>query len=227
MIARSAAERAKWAKTGLAAPGTLDTTTHAMLLRQLYLSLFETRRFREAHVIALQASEIGVLPDVLLQDAARAAVASGELEDALAHLREAARVGPPARRAFHFWTLGSMLFLAHRYEESVVALTRAARSSSKERSLYKAHLALAKIAGGHSAGNIQPAIDELVASPSGQGYGRFVLGHLAYASGAWDRAAQYLESFLKRTASQSAPVAVALEGEIRMAKATLKKIRAG
>ena len=77
MAARSRRERAKWARMGLAASQELDDTTHAMLLRQLYLALFEGRRFREAHAVALQASEVGVLSDVLLQDAARAAFASG------------------------------------------------------------------------------------------------------------------------------------------------------
>jgi tetratricopeptide (TPR) repeat protein len=224
MASQTRAERAKWAKLGLSHKGTIDETTHAMLLRQLYLALFEGRRFREAQVIALQASEVGVLPDVLLQDAARAALASGDLEDALAHLREATRVGPPSRRAFHFWTLGSILFLAHRYEDAIAALGRAARSTGGERPLYRAHLALARIAGGEHVGNIQKTIDQLVASPAGQGYGRFVLGHLAYAAGAWDVARQYLQSFVQRTLEKPPATAVALEGEIRMARATLKKI---
>ena len=226
MATSSRQERSKWAKLGLAARATLDGTTHTMLLRQLYLSLFEGRRFREAHAVALQAVELGVLADVLLQDAARAALASGDLEDALAHLREAAESGPASRRAFHYWTLGSILFLAHRYEEAVAALARAAKSAAKEKALYKAHLALARIAGGQNVGDIQKTIDELVASPAGQGYGRFVLGHLAYAAGAWKIARQYLESFVKRTAEKPPAMAVALEGEMRMARATLKKIAA-
>jgi len=224
MAAGSRAERARWAKRGLASKTAIDETTRAMLLRQLYISLFEARRFREAHVIALQAAEIGVLADVLLQDAARAALASGELEDALAHLREAVREGPPSRRAFHEWTLGSILFLAHRYDEAVIALGRAAKSDAREKSLYKAHLALAKIAMGRDVGDLQPTIDELVASPAAQGYGRFVLGHLAYAAGAWNAARGYLQSFVKRTVERPSAVAVALEGEVRMARATLRKI---
>ena len=226
MAARTRAERAKWAKMGLASKSELDDTTHAMLLRQLYLSLFEGRRFHEAHGVALQAAEVGVLPDVLLQDAARAALASGELEDGLAHLREAARVGPASRRAFHYWTLGSVLFLAHRHDDAAVALARASKTSAGEKPLYKAHLALARIAGGENVGDIQKTIDALVASPSGQGYGRFVLGHLAYAAGAWKVAQQYLQSFVERTREKPPAMAVALEGEIRMARATLKKIAA-
>jgi tetratricopeptide (TPR) repeat protein len=225
MSARTRAERSKWAKLGLASPDEIDKTTHAMLLRQLYLSLFESRRFREAHAIALQAAELGVLPDVLLQDAARAALAAGDVEDALAHLREAAKAGPASRRAFHFWTLGSLFFLQHRYDEAVEALERAARTGAKEKVLYKAHLALARIAAGEPIGHVQPTIDSLVASPAGQGYGRFVLGHLAYAAGQWDTAADYLSSFVDRVTERAPAIAVALEGELRMAKATLRKIR--
>lgn len=224
MTAATRAERARAAKLGLASTEKLDPTTHAMLLRQLYLALFEGRRFREAHAIARQAAEVGILSDVLLQDAARAALAAGDLEDALAHLREAVDKSPASRRAFHHWTLGSILFLAHRYDEAIAALSRASRSSVGERPLYRAHLALARIAGGEHIGNIQTTIDQLVASPAGQGYGRFVLGHLAYAAGAWDVAAQYLQSFVERTREKPPATAVALEGEIRMARATLKKI---
>jgi tetratricopeptide (TPR) repeat protein len=217
-------QRLKWAKLGLETEGPIDATTHAMLLRQLYLGLFEGRRFREAHVVALQASEAGVLPDVMLQDAARAAMAAGEIEDALAHLREAGARGPASRRAFHQWTLGSILFLAHRYDEAIEVLTRAARTSAKEKPLYKAHLALARIAGGYDAPDLQRTIEALVAHPSGQGYGRFVLGHLAYAAGAWPQAKAYLEAFLERVRQHRPAAAVALEGEVRMAHATLRKI---
>jgi tetratricopeptide (TPR) repeat protein len=196
-----------------------------MLLRQLYLALFEGRRFREAHAIALQAAELGVLADVLLQDAARAALAARDVDDALAHLREAAESGPRSRRAFHYWTLGSVLFLEHRYDDAVQALSRAARTGAKEKSLYKAHLALARIAAGEPIGNIQTTIDALVASPAGQGYGRFVLGHLAYAAGQWDVAAQYLDAFVRRVHERPSAIGVALEGELRMARATLRKIK--
>ena len=93
-----------------------------MLLRQLYLSYFEGRHFAKARGVAEQALELDVLPDVLHQDVARAALAHGDLEGALAHLRVAARRSPASRRAFHLWTLGSTLFLAQRYDESISAL---------------------------------------------------------------------------------------------------------
>src|SRR5580692_4617528 len=73
MGARTAGMRARWAQRGLASRAPLDKTTQAMLLRQLYLSRFEARRFHEALDVALQAATLEVMTDVMLQDAARAA----------------------------------------------------------------------------------------------------------------------------------------------------------
>ena len=226
MAARTRATRARYAKLGLASHDALDPTTHAMLLRQLFLSLFEGRRFKDAHAIAVQAIELGVLSDVLHQDAARAALAAGDLEGALGHLRAAARRCPPSRRSFHLWTLGGTLFLASRYAEAASALARAARWGGGEKPLYRAHLALARIAGGDAVSDLQATIDRLAESPSGQGYGRFIHGHLAYAAGEWNAARRYLEAFVKRTGAQRVSMGIALEGELRMARATLKKMAA-
>jgi tetratricopeptide (TPR) repeat protein len=237
MAARTPSLRARYARRGLSARAPLDKTTQAMLLRQLYLSHFELRRFRQAHEMALQAIEVGVLSDVLHQDAARAALAAGDLELALGHLRIAARRGPLSRRPFHLWTLGSTLFLAHRYDEAIAALTRAVRGSTRPRSprdepsvspgdgpLYLGHLALARIASGDDVDDLQGTIDLLSKAPSGQGYGRFVLGHLAYASGAWAAARRYLDVFVKRTETGRTAMSIALEPEVRMARATLAKM---
>jgi tetratricopeptide (TPR) repeat protein len=226
MASRSARARAMYAKRGLASRGPLDRTTHAMLLRQLYLSLFEGRRFRQAHTVALQALELDVLADVLNQDAARAALASGDLEGALSHLRAAARRGPASRRPFHLWTLGGTLFLAQRYDEAASALSRAARWGTKDKPLYRAHLALARMAAGEQVDDLQDTINELAEAPCGQGYGRFVLGHLAYAAGEWSAAKRYLEAFLKRTTASRPALGIALEGEVRMTRATLAKMSA-
>lgn len=226
MAAKTARSRAMYARRGLASRAPLDRTTHAMLLRQLYLSLFEGRRFRQAHTVALQALALDVLPDVLNQDAARAALASGDLEGALGHLRAAARRGPPSRRPFHLWTLGGTLFLAARYAEAAAALARAARWGTKDKPLYRAHLALARIAAGEEIEDLQETINQLAEAPCGQGYGRFVLGHLAYAAGEWLAAKRYLEAFLKRTTASRPALGIALEGEVRMTRATLAKMSA-
>jgi tetratricopeptide (TPR) repeat protein len=215
-----------FARRGLASKAPLDRTTHAMLLRQLYLSLFEGRRFSQAHGVALQALELDVLADVLNQDAARAALANGDLEGALGHLRAAARRGPASRRPFHLWTLGSALFLAQRYDEASAALSRAARWGTTDKPLYRAHLALARMATGERVTDLQELITQLAEAPCGQGYGRFILGHLAYASGEWSAAKRYLEAFLKRTTASRPALGIALEGEVRMTKATLAKMSA-
>jgi tetratricopeptide (TPR) repeat protein len=197
-----------------------------MLLRQLYLSHFEARRFKKAHEVALQAIELDVLTDVLHQDAARAALASGDLDVGVLHLRLAARRGPASRRAFHWWTLGSALFLAHRYDQAIAAFERATRWATRDKPLYRAHLALARIARGEKVEGLQPVIDELAEAPCGQGYGRFVLGHLAYAAREWTIAQRYLEAFARRIEAGRTAMGIALEGELRMARATLAKMAA-
>jgi len=226
MAARTPASRARHAKTGLASAPRLDRTVHAMLLRQLYLSLFETRQFPEALEVARQAVELGVLPDVLHHDAARAAFAAGDLEGSVRHLRTAARRAPASRRPQHLWTLGGTLFLAQRYGEATSALTRATRWATREKPLYRAHLALCRLAGGEEVDELQETIDALAQAPCGQGYGRFVLGHLAYAAGEWSTARRYLEAFVKRTEQGRNAMGIALEGEVRMARATLAKMAA-
>ncbi|MDP9034804.1 MAG: tetratricopeptide repeat protein, partial [Myxococcota bacterium] len=98
ILARSPAARGRWARRGLAARSSLDKTTHAMLLRQLYLAHYELRRFERAQQIAIQALEVGVLVDVLHQDVARASLARGDVDRAVTHLRLASRRGPASRR---------------------------------------------------------------------------------------------------------------------------------
>jgi tetratricopeptide (TPR) repeat protein len=226
MAARTILARARWARRGLALRSPLDKTTHAMLLRQLYLSHYESRRFERAQAVALQAIELGVLVDVFHQDAARAALGVHDVDTAVVHLRTAARRGPPSRRPFHLWTLGSVLFLAHRYAEAMGALARAVRWATSDRPLYRAHLALVRVAAGEPVENVRTTIEELALAPCGRGYGHFVLGHLSYAVGAWDLARRFLEVFVKRTEGARPALALALEGELEMARATLSKMAA-
>jgi len=226
MAAKTPAARGKWARQGLASRAPMDHTTQAMLLRQLSLSLYEARRFDQARAVALQAIELGVLPDVMHQDAARAAFATGDVDDAVSHLRLASRRGPASRRPFHLWTLGSVLFLAQRYAEATAALERAVRWGTRDKPLYKAHLALVRIASGEAMPDLQSTIDDLAAAPCGQGYGRFVLGHLAYAAGVFPVARRYLDAFVRRTEASRPVLAIALDAELRMARSTLSKMSA-
>jgi tetratricopeptide (TPR) repeat protein len=223
MASRSPAARARFAQRGLASHSRLDRTTHALLLRQLYMSYYETRRFAQAREVALQAIELDVMRDLFHEDMARVALALGEIEEAVVHLRLAARRGPPSRRPFHLWTLGSVLFFNHRYAEACTALARAVRWGTSDKPLFRAHLALVRIAAGERVDDLQATIDDLAAAPCGRGYGRFVLGHLAYATGAWDTARKFLEAFVRRTQGGGVR-ALALDAELRMARATLAKI---
>jgi tetratricopeptide (TPR) repeat protein len=224
MSAKTPAARARFAQKGLSTRGPLDKTTQTMLLRQLYLSLFETRKFERAQLVAEEAIALGVLVDVMHQDAARASLASGSLGPAIVHLRAATRRAPASRRAFHYWTLGSVLFLDQRYDESIAALERASRWGTTDKPLYRAHLALVRIASGGRVQDLQGTIDDLAEAPCGQGYGRFVLGHLAYAAREWEVARKYLGAFVKRTEASRTLMSIALEGEVAMAKATLAKM---
>lgn len=216
--------RALWARRGLSLRGPLDRTTQAMLLRQLYLAYFETRRFERAAEVADQVLALGVLRDVAHQDAARAKQALGDIEGAVGHLRLAARTGPASRRAFHWWTLGSVYHLARRYDEAIGALTRAARWGTRDKPLYQGHLAVVQCESGRTVEGLGALIDRLSEVPAGQGYGRFVLGQMAYFDRRWDEAEKYLEAFVQRSTSGRAAVAIALGGEIEAARQTLASL---
>ncbi len=226
MAAKTGRSRSLFAKRGLAARSRLDKTTHAMLLRQLYLAHFEAERFEEALDVAKQALTLDVLPDVLAQDAARAAVLAGNVDEGVEHLRAAARRGPASRRPFHQWTLGSILYLAGRYREAVSALERAARWGTTDKPLFRGHLALAKLGAKEDVPNLEEVLRDLSEAPCGQGYGRFVLGHLAFASGDRDGAKRYLEAFVKKSESGRPSLTIALRGELAKARSTLARMAA-
>ena len=63
-LARTSLTRAKYAQRGLAHGAPLDHTTRVLLLRQLYLSHMEGRRFTEALRVAEQMLGSTVMPDV-------------------------------------------------------------------------------------------------------------------------------------------------------------------
>lgn len=198
-----------------------------MLLRQLYLALFEERRFEKASEVSKQVLALDILPDVAHQDAARVRQALGDVDGAAAHLRLAARVGPPSRRAFHWWTLGSVFHLARRYDDAISALTRAARWGTTDKPLYQGHLAVVRCENGERVADLATLIARLADVPAGQGYGRFVLGQMAYYCGLQEDAQRYLEAFVRRSESGRAALAIALAGEIARAKETLSSLAHG
>ncbi len=216
--------RALWARRGLASRAALDRTTQAMLLRQLYLAHYEQRRFDAAREVSQQSLELGVLRDVVHQDAARACAALGDVDGAAGHLRLAARHGPASRRAFHYWTLGSLFFNASRHQEAIGALSRAARWGTRDKPLYQAHLAVVRCAAGGRVAGLSELQERLEGAPAGQGYGRFVLGQLAYFRGSLEEARRHLRAFVDRTTGGRATTAIALDAEVEMAKRTLATI---
>jgi len=224
-LARTSGTRAKYAERGLAHSGGVDRTTRALLLRQLYLSQMEGRCFAEALATAEQMILADIMPDVARQDAARACLGLGDRETALVHLRLASRVSPPARRAFHLWTLGSVLYLMGRHREAAGALSRASRWGTTEKPLYLAQVALARHAAGERAPDLAVLRERLADAPCGQGYGQFVLGELAYVAGDFNAARQYLRLFVKRTTSGRVALEVALSGEIAHARHLLQAMR--
>lgn len=225
MSARTTQARAKYAKLGLSSRAPLDRTTQALLLRQLYLSHYESRRFEEARAVAEQMVELGVLSDIAQQDAARACFALDDHEAALGHLRLAARQGPPQRRAFHYWTLGSLLYLLGRYDEAASALMRAIRWGTTDKPLYRAHLALVRLDAGERPRSLGRIIDELAAASCGQGYGRFVLGLLCARTGRRDEAIEYLRAFVRRTTWEKPRLSIPLERELAVARQELARLR--
>ena len=225
-LARTAGLRAKYATRGLAQRGA-DRTTQAMLMRQLYLAHMEARRFEQALAVAEQMIDLGVMPDVARQDAARACLGLDRSDAAVEHLRIASRVGPASRRAFHLWTLGSTLYLLGRNREAAGALARALRWGTTAKPLYAAQLALARHAAGDpvQARGFAELRERLAEAPCGQGYGQFVLGELAFHSGDHPAARQYLDGFVRRTTSGRVALAVALTGEIFRARELLRSLR--
>jgi tetratricopeptide (TPR) repeat protein len=222
-LARTAVTRAKYAERGLAQGAPLDHTTRVLLLRQLYLSHMEGRRFADALVVAEQMLLIAVMPDVARQDAARACLGLGEREKAIEHLRIGSRVSPPARRAFHLWTLGSVLYLEGRYQDACGALSRAARWGTRDKPLYLAGLGLARLGAGERVTDLAELRERLSEAPCGQGYGQFVLGELCYALEDYAGAVRYLRAFLKRVTGGRVALQVSLSGEIMRAKRLVRR----
>lgn len=224
-LARTSGARAKYAQRGLSHGGALDETTRSMLLRQLYLSHMEGREFEQALAVAVQMIDTAVMPDVARQDAARACLGLGDLDGAIQHLRIAGRVSPAARRAFHLWTLGTVLYLNGRPEDAIGALERALRWGTIDKPLYAAQVALARHALGETDAEWESLREALADAPCGQGYGQFVLGELAFVQGDYTAAHRYLSAFVTRSTGGRVALAVALEGEIRRARRLLRLLR--
>jgi hypothetical protein len=235
------AERIRLASRGLSSRAALEADTQALLLHQLHLGHFEVREFERAAEVAEQQVATGAMLEVAHHDAARSKRALGQVGESVAHLRLAARAAPPHRRAFHHWTLGSVLFVEGRMADAAASLARAARWGTADKPLYEAHLALALHAAG-SASTTQGAAaraaaaqgtairdlgalaDALAGSACRKGYGRFVLGLLARDVGNARSAAGHLRAFVRRTRGGRPVAAIALEPEVAYAERVLAEL---
>ncbi|GAC1554068.1 MAG: hypothetical protein NVS3B10_15570 [Polyangiales bacterium] len=222
MKAKTPAARAKHARAGLV--GVADVETQALLLRQLYLGELESGAFERAREVAEQMVTTGVMPDVARHDAARACQALGALDEAITHLREAVRIAPDARQSFHLSTLGALLYVAGRPGEARIPLEAALATAGDAGPLIKGQLALARHASGDSSAELDLAYHELQHDRAAEGYGRFVLGELAFARGDRRAAQVYLEAFIARVRRSRPAARAALGPEVTRATETLGRI---
>jgi tetratricopeptide (TPR) repeat protein len=231
-LARSAELRAKYARRGLDREGPIEPTVRAMLMRQLYLSAMERRRFSEARQLAHEMLSLHVVEDAAHQDAARACIGQGDIDGAVRHLRLAARIGPAARRAFHFSTLGALLYLNGRATEALSVLRLAVRWSTTDKAICRAQLVLAELEAREAGATpellrdeIESLRDALETSEHRRGYADYILGELCLLLEDTTSARFYFNEFVARTTSGRVALRVALEGEIRRAKGHLARMK--
>lgn len=211
--------RAKYATRGLATPG-LEPDTQLLLLRQLYMAHMERERFEQARTVADQMIDLGPMPDVVRQDAARACLAEGDVQTAVQHLRIATRVSPASRRAFHFWSLGSVFYFAKRYREALGAFSRAQRWAVKDKELYNAQAALSR----HRLGQcteLKPVLENLCDATDNRGYYELVAGELGILIGDEAFGKECLERFVRRCQNGKTSMRVGLRPELAHAKTLL------
>lgn len=229
-FARSGLELLKKGPGIAGLPSTLDDEDDdelvALLLRQIYLAELEEGNDEAALRLAEQMVDLGTLGDVARQDAARAAVATGDIDVAIGHLRIAARVCPAGRRAFHYAHLGSLLRFDGKIEEAVEAFHKARHWATEDRDLYRAQLALAEAAAGRTNADLQELRDCLENEAEQKAYALWVLGELCVLLGDPARGSDYLQQFLERQKSAPRAKSLSLRGEVEHASALLKEISA-
>ncbi len=212
------------AERGLRLNAEGDEELECLLLRQVYLAALEEERFEEALDLADRMIELGELGDVARQDAARACLALGDVDAAVGHLRIAGRVSPPSRRAFHDWTLGTVLYLDGRPADAILALSRAARWATTQKPLYEALLALARHASGQAVPDLAELRSQLEDSSCVMGYGELVLGELCAHLGDHQAAQRHLRSFVERVAQSRRAKTLTLTAELKHATRLLQRL---
>lgn len=218
--ARAPEPRLRAARAGIAV-GTEAKDIRLLLERQLYVARIEQRRFQMALTHAEAMVGLGVLRDVAHHDASRVLTALGETERAIASQRLAARASHPERRSFHLWSLATLQHFAGRPDDALSTLARAMRCSTRDRPLLAAHGLYVRLDRGDLPRGADATVARLRASPSREGYGRFLLGMIAFHRGEAAEAREELGAFLARHADADPVLALTLREELRRARLAL------
>lgn len=211
------------AKAGLARPG-VGGDTRVLLERQAYMARLEQHRFRQALEHAKRMIAVGVLRDIAHHDAARVLALLGEFDAAIASQRLAARVSHPERRSFHRWSLATLQHFAGKPSDALATIARAMRSSTRDRALLKAHALYIRLDAELPTRAEAATVEALRASASREGYGRFLLGMIAYHQGETDEARRELGAFLARNDVTEPARTLTLREELRRARVALARI---
>lgn len=203
-----------------------DLEMYGLLLRQIYLADIEEGHDEDALQIASELIDLGTLGEVARQDAARAALAARDVSTAIGHLRIAARVCPPGRRAFHYGHLGALLRFDGQADQAEDAFAKALQWATEHRKLYEAQRALAQAQAGKSVTGLTELREALEDDERLPVYALWILGELCLLLGEVVDGRQYLEQFLARQEGVSRAKSLALQGEIAHATALLERLSA-
>jgi len=223
--ADTAKGRARYAREGLGCTDEqLAPDTQVLLLRQLYMAQLELRQLRRAADVARQMAAIGPLKDIAHHDAARALFALGDIDEAIAEQRLAARAAPAARRSFHLWSLATWQHFAGDVDGALGSLRRAERWASRDAALVRAQAAYVRLDAGEAPEALGRIVRDLEKSRAREGYGQYLLGMIAYLMGDHRKAAAHLRAFLRRNASVEEAKALTLREELRRSRLVLAEV---
>ncbi len=224
MAATSPEQAVALAREGLAVTPADDAEGKVLLEREIFKAHLIAGRPRSAHAVARKMVEAGALPEVTHADLGRACAALGWWGRAAQAYRLAARFAPARRRSLHWAACASAFHHAEQHENALAALDRALRWSTRTRPLHRAHAALIRVDRGESVEDLEALVADLEAAPCGEGYGRYVLGRLAFTAGDRRGGARFLREFLRRNVGDPLREAT-LAGEIHAARALLRQTR--
>lgn len=222
MAASSPEQAAALARQGLAVTLASDTEGKVLLEREIFKAHLLAGRPRSAHAIARKMVLAGALPEVAHADLGRACAALGWWVRAAQAYRLAARFAPARRRSLHWAACASAYHHAAQHDNALAALDRALRWSTRTRPLHRAYAALVRMDRGETVDGLDALVADLEAAPCGEGYGRYVLGRLAFAVGNRREGARFLREFLRRNVGDPLREAT-LAGEIHSARSLLRQ----